>query len=112
MAAPARRRRRYRRRTVRVQVEYTSETGPCRAVATTLGAGGLFVATESPLPRDTALTLRFRLLRGGRLNHAIEGRVVWSRKPGDAGSHAPGMGIQFTDRAAAQQLARELEHLD
>jgi hypothetical protein len=41
--------RRYRRRTVRVLVEYVSDAGLCVDPATTLGAGGLFIETESPL---------------------------------------------------------------
>jgi Tfp pilus assembly protein PilZ len=54
--------------------------------------------------------VRFRL-PGGTVLHDIEGRVVWRRRPEDPGQHAPGMGIEFTDRGAAAKLARELETL-
>jgi hypothetical protein len=54
--------------------------------------------------------MRFRL-PGGSMTHEIEGRVVWRRRPGDPGSYSPGMGIEFTDPAAAAKLARELERL-
>jgi hypothetical protein len=83
-------RRRYRRRTLRVLVEYVCENGLSTEPATTLGAGGLFIEGETE----------------------IEGRVVWRRRAGDPGHHSPGMGIEFTDRAGAARLARELETLD
>jgi uncharacterized protein (TIGR02266 family) len=105
------RRRRYSRRTVRVLVEYASEAGVCCDPATTLGAGGLFVETERPLFERARLKLRFRL-PGAQGEHEIEGRVVWVRTPAESGTHAPGMGIEFTDRIAAARLARDLETLD
>ena len=107
---PKRPKRRYRRRTVRVLVEYVSDAGLCVDPATTLGAGGLFIETDSPLFEHSVLKMRFRL-PGGEATHEIEGRVVWRRHPRDPGSYSPGMGIEFTDRAAAAGLARELETL-
>lgn len=104
-------RRRYRRRTVRVLVEYVSDSGVAADPATTLGAGGVFIETESPLAAGELLKLRFSL-PGRETLHEIQGRVVWRRRPCDPGQHAPGMGIEFTDRSAAGQLARELETLD
>jgi uncharacterized protein (TIGR02266 family) len=107
---PERPERRYRRRTVRVLVEYVSDAGLCVDPATTLGAGGLFIETDSPLFEHSVLKMRFRL-PGGETTHEIEGHVVWRRHPRDPGSYSPGMGIEFTDRAAASGLARELETL-
>jgi uncharacterized protein (TIGR02266 family) len=107
---PERPKRRYRRRTVRVLVEYVSDAGLCVDPATTLGAGGLFIETDSPLFEHSVLKMRFQL-PGGETSHEIEGRVVWRRHPRDPGSYSPGMGIEFTDRAAAAVLARELETL-
>ena len=103
-------RRRFRRRTLRILVEYLGETGLCCDTATTLGAGGLFVETETPVPIGAALKLRFRL-PGGEQEHHIEGQVVWSRAGVETRGTAPGMGIEFTDRKAIQKLARELETL-
>ncbi len=108
---PARPKRRYRRRTVRVLVEYISDAGLCIDPATTLGAGGLFIETESPLFEHSMLKMRFRL-PGSQTTHEIEGRVVWRRRPRDPGNHSPGMGVEFTDRAAAASLAHELETLN
>jgi len=108
--APRRRARRHRRRTVRVLVAYASPDGTRRDYATTLGAGGLFLVTDAPLPEGSRLKLAFRLRDTGAL-HEVEGRVAWARPqlPGRTLPHAPGMGIEFTDRAAAARLARELD---
>ncbi len=102
--------RRHRRRTVRIQIDYRSEEGLCRGSATTLGAGGLFIATQQTLPRGCALRICFRL-PGSELRHEISGQVVWST-PRGASLHTPGMGIAFTDRQAQMILARELERMD
>ena len=103
--------RRFRRRTVRVLVDYTSDDGIRCDYATTLGAGGLFLETEEDLEVGSALKLRFRV-PGGEALHEIEGRVVWTRvtKQGQT-TAAPGVGIQFTNASAAAQLGRELEDL-
>ncbi len=66
--------------------------------------------TERPLFEGARLKLRFRL-PGAERAHEIEGRVVWVRTPAESGPHAPGMGVEFTDRAAAASLAHELETL-
>lgn len=101
-------RRRYRRLTVRLLVDFVTSAGVHCDYATTLGAGGLFVETEQPLPPGSVLKMRFRL-PGRELLHEIEGRVVWSQ-PADADARrAPGMGIEFTDAVAISRLARELE---
>ena len=104
-------RRRYRRRTVRIAVEYLSDTGLHRERATTLGAGGLFIETDSPVAAGSVLKLCFQLSEAGA-HHEIEGRVVWSNGAGDCDAGATGMGIEFLDRAAAKALAAELERLD
>jgi uncharacterized protein (TIGR02266 family) len=103
--------RRYRRRTVRVLVDYQSDAGLASDPATTLGAGGLFIETENPLTPGSRLKMRFHL-PGSSETHEIEGRVCWSKHPQDIGHHSPGMGIEFTDRNAMIPLAHELETLD
>jgi uncharacterized protein (TIGR02266 family) len=105
-------RREHRRQTVRVLVDYVSREGVRCEYATTIGAGGLFVETDAPLPEGAALRLRFRLPAGDRL-HQIEARVVWSHKPArlDDIPRPPGMGVEFTDAVAAAGLARELDDM-
>jgi uncharacterized protein (TIGR02266 family) len=103
--------RRYKRRTVRVMVDYVSSTGVCCEIATTLGAGGMFIETDSPLRKGTMLKLRFTL--PGRAGiHEIEGRVAWAHVPVPGTARVSGMGVEFRDRAAIAQLTRELQSLD
>jgi uncharacterized protein (TIGR02266 family) len=102
--------RRFRRRTVRILVDYTTDQGVHCDYATTLGAGGLFLESELPLARGSGVKMRFRL-PGGEQLHEIEGRVAWLRGEAGDGTRAPGMGIQFTDSVAAARLARDLEDL-
>ena len=104
-------RRRFRRRTVRVLVEYLSDAGLCCDTATTLGAGGLFVETDHPLPEGSAIKLAFRL-PGSDTRHEIEGVVAWSHRPSSDAVGAVGMGVEFGDRAASARLARELQQLE
>ena len=101
--------RRFRRRTVRVLVDYTVSGDVRCEYATTLGAGGMFIETETPLPTGAQIKVRFRLPSAGTV-HEIEGRIVWVQ----AAEHgelrrAPGMGIEFTDAVATATLARSLE---
>ena len=101
----------YRRRTVRIAVEYLSGTGLHRERATTLGAGGLFIESDSPEAAGSILKLRFQLSETGD-QHEIEGRVIWSRGAGCSDAGAAGMGIEFLSRTATNALAVELENLD
>lgn len=103
--------RRYRRRTIRIVVDYLSNDGPHREIATTLGAGGLFIETDTPPREGSVLKLRFCVTEGAP-EHSIEGRVVWSRSVYDDHVGSPGMGIEFTDRRAINKLAAEIEALD
>ena len=103
-------RRRYRRRTVRVLVEYLSDAGLCCDTATTLGAGGLFIETDQPLPAGSAIKLAFQL-PGSDVRHEIEGTVAWAHRPSGGSVGAAGMGVEFSDRVASARLARELQRL-
>jgi Tfp pilus assembly protein PilZ len=99
--------------TVRIDVEYEACGGETRTdVATTLGAGGLFVATQDPLDDGTTLVTRF-CLPDGTTQYEISARVVWNHRKGDAGrpDQTPGMGICFTDPAQGAVLAAELESM-
>ena len=103
--------RRFRRKTLRVLVDYISDQGVRCDYATTLGAGGLFLETESPLPVGSQVKLRFRLPAGESL-HEIAGRVCWVHERSTSRNQSPGLGIQFTSSSATASLARELEDLD
>ena len=108
--AQNRSRRRHRRQTLRVMVEYLSDSGPRRETATTLGAGGLFIDTDSPSPEGALLKLRFQLSPDGEI-FELEGRVAWARLVTDGAAGTAGMGLEFTDRASVKKLGRELDNL-
>jgi uncharacterized protein (TIGR02266 family) len=96
---------------VRVLVEYTSASGLCCDTATTLGAGGMFIQTDDPLPVDSTIKLSFTL-PGSPQRHSFEGRVAWANRATAGATGAPGMGIEWSDPAGSQRLAREIERHD
>jgi Tfp pilus assembly protein PilZ len=103
--------RRFRRRTVRVLVDYQVGGVVRCEYATTLGAGGMFIESEEPSAKGAMIKVRFRLPSSPAL-HEIQGRVAWAigaEAPGSGPSRVPGMGIEFTDAVAAAALARELD---
>jgi len=104
-------RRRFRRLTVRLLVDFVASGRVRCEYATTLGAGGLFVETEDPVAPGTPVKVRFRLPGAERL-HEIEGRVVWWQPATPDATRACGMGVTFTDAVAISALARDLEGLD
>jgi uncharacterized protein (TIGR02266 family) len=103
-------RRRFRRRTLRVEVEYAWDEGVRHDYATTLGAGGLFIETEEPLPEGALLKLAFTL-PSGELYHEISGVVAWAHEPAVTARGSCGMGVAFKDRTATAKLARDLGQL-
>jgi Tfp pilus assembly protein PilZ len=106
--------RRHRRLTLRVPVvlRRVDDGTALDTHATTLGAGGLFVPTERPLARGTALLVRLRL-PGSREEHVLRAEVAWASAPTTPGVAATGhgMGIAFRDPAGIAQLAEALARL-
>jgi len=105
--------RRYKRRTVRVMVDYIAAGRACCEYATTLGAGGMFIQSEEPLPPDTLVKVRFRLDdEEGSEFIEMEARVAWSQPAvwEDPGKD-PGMGLEFVDKVAIAEFARKLDSL-
>lgn len=103
--------RRFRRRTLRVLVDYQVGGVVRCEYATTLGAGGMFIESEQAAQKGALIKVRFRLPSSPTL-HEIQGRVAWAiaaETPGSGPSRVPGMGIEFTDAVAAAALARELD---
>jgi uncharacterized protein (TIGR02266 family) len=103
--AAARLQRRYPRLTLRVEVVIESVAGRITAMATTLGAGGLFVANASPLDAHSPVVVRFHL-PGDATELCFHAHVAWTRSDA-AGS--PGMGVAFDDADARADLAARLE---
>ena len=103
--ASARLRRRYPRLTLRVEVVLDTPAGRVAATATTLGAGGLFVATPALVAVHEPLVVRFHL-PGDDTELCLRAHVAWSRP---AGSGSAGIGIAFDDADARADLAARLE---
>ena len=105
-ARSPRRNRRYPRLTLRVRVAIEAP-GHARmeGTATTLGAGGLFVPTDDPLPLHAPLVVRFSL-PGDAAELCFHAHVAWSRA---AANGSAGMGIAFDDADARSELAARLE---
>jgi uncharacterized protein (TIGR02266 family) len=103
--AATRPRRRFARLTLRVEVVIESAGNRIAATATTLGAGGLFVATPAPLAIHAPLVLRFHL-PGDDTELCVRAHVAWSRP---AASGTAGMGLAFDDADARADLAARLE---
>ncbi len=106
-----RQKRRFRRRTIRTLVEYTTETGIQCEPATTLGPGGLFIQTDTPVPKGSILKLRFRISDDLPVRE-IEGRVAWSKSIADGNPRTPGFGIEFLHRTGINTVAEDLKTLD
>ncbi len=105
---------------MRVLVDYAHEGRARCEYATTLGAGGMFVQTETPLAPGTLIRVRFRIPASADPTGSpglvdlveMEARVVWSQLPDpEHATRDPGMGIEFTDKAAVAALARRFEKL-
>lgn len=97
--------RRFPRLTLRVDVSLETREGRIDAVATTLGAGGLFVGVAEPPPVHTPLLARFRLPDDPRPVR-MAARVAWTAAGPPCG---PGMGVEFVDSEARSRLAAHLE---
>jgi uncharacterized protein (TIGR02266 family) len=94
--------------TVRIRARYEHAGSEHEAVATTLGAGGLFVATDDPPETGSLLRIRFRV-PGASREHALAARVVWTHRAGDPGAQGHGMGLSFTSPADVAAVAADLE---
>jgi len=92
-----------------VSFESRGEVREC--LMTNLSAGGLFVATESPLPIGTPFNVRIRVERTGE-EIEFPGEVVSVDVSANLAEEERGMGIRFVnlDEAQREQVAELYEH--
>jgi uncharacterized protein (TIGR02266 family) len=94
-----------------LNVNFESRGEVHKCLMTNLSAGGLFVATESPLPIDTRFNVRIRV---GKTGEEIElpGEVVSVEVNANLTKEERGMGIRFLnlDDAQREQVAELYEH--
>jgi uncharacterized protein (TIGR02266 family) len=89
--------RKYPRLAMGVHVKYLDHEGHVSdAVASVIGAGGLFIDKFNPLPKGTDTHLEFSLPASQKII-AAQAKVVWNRKNFVEKYLYPGMGIKFTE---------------
>jgi uncharacterized protein (TIGR02266 family) len=80
-----------------VPVSYRAGQAIAGAVTLDVGRGGLAIRTMSPLPKGTALRIRFRL-PGASSDIDVSARVAWT-------SRKTGMGVQYEQVSSNDQRA-------
>ncbi|MBI3810605.1 MAG: PilZ domain-containing protein [Nitrospirae bacterium] len=90
---------------------FNSEGQLCDAIASSLGAGGLFIDQFSPPPMGTPVRLEIHLPASKNVIKA-DSKVVWIRKSIVEKIFYPGMGLKFTsiadkDRAEILQFIKK-----
>ncbi len=79
-----------------IRVKYGNPDGTVlEGMTDTLGGGGLYIESLSPLPAGTPLTVEFSVPGTTRTVRA-EGTVVWTREKFERRLFYPGMGVKFT----------------
>ncbi|MBW2540994.1 MAG: PilZ domain-containing protein [Deltaproteobacteria bacterium] len=101
-----------KRKSVRVpldlNVDFESRGEVRKCLMKNLSAGGLFVATESPLPIGTPFNVRIRIERTGE-EIELPGEVVSVGVSANLAREQHGMGIRFVNLSAEQiQLVTEI----
>ncbi len=94
-----------------LNVDFESRGEVRKCLMKNLSAGGIFVATESPLPIGTPLNVRIRVERTGE-EIELPGEVVSVEVSANLAEEERGMGIRFVnlDEAQREQVAELYEH--
>lgn len=88
-----------------VQVAYAYDGTQYKALSSDISDGGLFVATDEILPKDTEFKLVFLLPTSDEALRAI-GRVAWIRgEAGDGPDEPKGFGVQFLKIGSAARAS-------
>lgn len=79
-----------------IRVKYAKPDGTVlEGMTDTIGAGGIYIESLSPLPQGTPVTIEFTL-PGTKQSVRAQGEVVWTRGKFERRLFYPGMGIKFT----------------
>jgi uncharacterized protein (TIGR02266 family) len=89
-------RRVHRRAEVRFGVDYTHEGRTDFGMCLNMCEGGIFIATQRPLPPETLIALRFTLPDASK-PLSVRGRVAWVSGDENDPAVIVGMGVQFRD---------------
>ena len=85
-----------------LNVNFESRGEVRKCLMKNLSAGGIFVATESPLPIGTPFNVRIRIEKTGE-EVELPGEVVTLGVSANLAEEAHGMGIRFVNLSEAQQ---------
>ena len=85
-----------------LNVNFESRGEVRKCLMKNLSAGGIFVATESPLPIGTPFNVRIRIEKAGE-EVELPGEVVTVGVTANLAEKANGMGIRFVNLSEAQQ---------
>ena len=108
-------RRSHERFDTSIQVDYASGETFLFSYITNISEMGIFIRSDTPAPRGTALTLRFAAPGGNALD--IVGEVTWVNPVRPNGENLnPGMGVRFTEltveaRERVVELVRTVAYL-
>jgi type IV pilus assembly protein PilZ len=92
--------RQYERYPVNLRVDYSTRDAFLANRVSNLSQGGLFIATETPLPVQSELDLVLTLEHEDE-RIRVRGRVIWNYDIRKGTSRViPGMGIKFLDLSA------------
>ena len=87
---------------LRLNIDFESHGQIRSCLMTNLSAGGLFVATKSPLPIGTPFNLRIRI-EGTREMIELSGEVASLNLAANLATEERGMGIRFVNLSDAQR---------
>ncbi len=98
VAQKTRERRKHKRYTVELKVEYSTGDKFSADFAKNISHGGMFIHTTKPLDTGTIVNLRF-YIPGQKVPLNLKGEVRWMVRPEEVRhrSQMPGMGIRFLD---------------
>ncbi|QDG49560.1 hypothetical protein FIV42_02040 [Persicimonas caeni] len=103
--------RRKERHGAQVKVAFSYDGEQHKAMSGDISDGGLFIATDELLPRDTEFKLVFKLPTFDEPLRAI-GRVAWLREePGEEPDEYKGFGVQFVT-ISDEAIARITEFIE
>jgi uncharacterized protein (TIGR02266 family) len=83
-------------------VDYKSEGNYLFDFSYNLGAGGIFIHTQSILPRGSVVVMNFTLPETGE-KFEVKGQVMWTQEVAPEAEASTGMGVQFMNLSEDQR---------
>ncbi len=87
---------------VKMLVDYKSEGNYLFDFSYNLGTGGIFIHTQSILPRGSVVVMNFTLPETGE-KFEVKGQVMWTQEVAPEAEASTGMGVQFLELSEQQR---------